>query len=69
MQLPLMQMVWTLTINCMIAIALFVACNIMAISEKIRNNAEVHGIAWAARHAAKNGVNISVVRFVLFGRY
>lgn len=41
----------------------------MSIAEKIRSNAEVHGIAWAAKHAAKTGVNISVVRFALFGRY
>jgi len=41
----------------------------MTVAEKIRNNAEVHGISWAAKKAAKQGVNISVVRFVLFGKY
>ncbi len=41
----------------------------MSLSEQIRNNAEVHGVAWAAKHAAKKGVNISTIRFVLFGKY
>lgn len=41
----------------------------MSQAEKIRSNAEVHGVAWAAAHAARNGVNISTVRYVLFGRY
>ena len=38
-------------------------------AEKIRSNAEVHGVAWAARWAARKGINISTVRMVLFGRY
>lgn len=37
--------------------------------ERIRSNAEVHGVAWAAAWAAKRGVNISTVRRALFGRY
>jgi hypothetical protein len=41
----------------------------MTTSEKIRSNAEVHGVAWAARWAARKGINISVVKFALFGRY
>lgn len=41
----------------------------MTIAEKIRSNADVHGIAWAAKQAAKQGVNISTVLYVLFGRY
>jgi len=41
----------------------------MTIAEKIRNNADVHGVAWAAKHAAKKGINISIVRFALFGKY
>lgn len=41
----------------------------MTIADKLRSNAEVHGVAWAAKHAARHGVNISTIRFVLFGRY
>lgn len=41
----------------------------MSVVEKIRSNAEVHGVAWAAKNAAKHGVNISIVLFALFGRY
>ena len=41
----------------------------MSTAEKIKSNAEVHGVAWAASHAARHGVNISTLRFVLFGRY
>ena len=41
----------------------------MSMAEKIRSNAEVHGVAWAAAWAARKGVNISTVRMVLFGRY
>lgn len=41
----------------------------MSIAEKVKSNAEVHGVAWAAAHAAKSGINISTIRFVLFGRY
>jgi hypothetical protein len=41
----------------------------MSMAEKIRSNAEVHGVAWAAKWAVKHGVNISTVRHVLFGRY
>jgi len=36
---------------------------------KIRANAQAHGVAWAAKHAKKQGINISVVRFALFGKY
>ena len=36
---------------------------------KIRSNANVHGVEWAARNAAQRGVNIDTVMFVLFGRY
>lgn len=41
----------------------------MSTAEKIRSNAEVHGVAWAAAHAVRQGVNISTVRYALFGRY
>ena len=41
----------------------------MSTADKIKSNADVHGVAWAAKHAAKQGVNISTIRFVLFGRY
>lgn len=41
----------------------------MSTAEKIKSNAAVHGVAWAAKHAARVGVNISTIRFVLFGRY
>lgn len=41
----------------------------MSVAEKIRSNAEVHGVAWAARWAARKGINISTVRRALFGRY
>lgn len=41
----------------------------MTQAEKIRSNASVHGIAWAAKHAKKQGVNISIVLFALFNRY
>lgn len=41
----------------------------MSLSEQIRSNALVHGVAWAAKHAAKKGINISIVRFALFGKY
>jgi hypothetical protein len=36
---------------------------------KIRNNAETFGVRFAAENAAKHGVNISIVLYVLFGRY
>jgi len=41
----------------------------MSVAEKIKSNAEVHGVAWAAKWAASHGVNISTVRRALFGRY
>ena len=41
----------------------------MTTVEKIRSNAEVHGIKWAASYAAKKGINIDTVLFALFGRY
>lgn len=41
----------------------------MSVAEKIRYNAEVHGVAWAAKKAAAMGINISTVRRALFGRY
>ena len=41
----------------------------MSMAERIKSNAEVHGVAWAAAWAARNGVNISTVRKALFGRY
>lgn len=41
----------------------------MSIAEKIKSNADVHGVAWAAIWAARKGINISTVRRVLFGRY
>ena len=41
----------------------------MSIAEQIRSNAEVHGIAWAAKHAKKKGINISVVLYSLFNKY
>lgn len=41
----------------------------MTQAEKIRSNAAVHGVMWAAKHAAKQGVNIDIVLFALFGKY
>ena len=41
----------------------------MLTSWKIRNNAEVHGVKFAATVAAKAGVNIDTVMFALFGKY
>lgn len=41
----------------------------MTVIEKIKSNAEVHGVAWAAQWAARRGINISTVRRALFGRY
>jgi hypothetical protein len=41
----------------------------MSVAERIRSNADVHGVPWAARWAARKGINISVVRHALFGRY
>lgn len=42
---------------------------VMSTVEKIKSNAEVHGVKWAAEWAAKKRINVSVVRFALFGRY
>lgn len=39
------------------------------LADCIRDTAATHGVAWAAKHYAKRGINISVVRFALFGRY
>lgn len=36
---------------------------------KIRSNAEVHGVKFAAEVAARNGINIDTVLWVLFGKY
>lgn len=41
----------------------------MTTAEKIRSNAEVHGVAWAANKAKAQGINISTVLFALFGKY
>lgn len=41
----------------------------MTLAERIKSNADVHGVAWAAKWAARNSVNISTVRRALFGRY
>lgn len=41
----------------------------MSTIEKIRSNAEVHGVAWAAKYARTHGVSISTVQYALFGRY
>ena len=41
----------------------------MNLDERIKSNAEVHGVAWAAAWAARKGINISTVRKALFGRY
>jgi hypothetical protein len=41
----------------------------MSMAERIRSNADVHGVLWAAAWAAGRGVNISTVRRALFGRY
>ena len=41
----------------------------MTMAERIRSNAEVHGVEWAAQWAKRRGVNISTVCFALFGRY
>ena len=37
--------------------------------EKIRSNAEVHGVMWAAQYARKTGVNMDIVFLALFGHY
>lgn len=41
----------------------------MSIAERIKSNADVHGVEWAAQWAARKGINISTVRRALFGRY
>ena len=41
----------------------------MSVADNIRNNAIMFGIQQAAKDAAKQGINISTVRYVLFGRY
>lgn len=41
----------------------------MSIAEKLRSNAEVHGVAWAAAWAAKRGINIDTVLWVLCRKY
>lgn len=41
----------------------------MTIAEKIKSNAEVHGVQWAAAWAASKRINISTVRKALFGKY
>lgn len=35
----------------------------------IRDTAAMHGVAWAAKHYARKGVNPDAVFFALFGRY
>lgn len=41
----------------------------MTVAQIIRKNAITFGIQQAAKDAAKQGINISTIRFVLFGRY
>lgn len=41
----------------------------MSVAETIRAIAVVEGIKAAAEWAAANRVNLSIVRFALFGRY
>jgi hypothetical protein len=41
----------------------------MSTAEKIRSNAQVHGVAWTAQWAARKNINISTVRRALFERY
>lgn len=38
-------------------------------AEKIRSNAEVHGVRWTIRWAIRSGVNLDTVHFVLVGKY
>jgi len=39
------------------------------LADCIRETADVHGVLWTAKHYAKKGVNISTVRYALFGKY
>jgi len=41
----------------------------MSMAEKIRSNMEVHGIAFAAAVARRNGVPFDTFYFTLFGKY
>ena len=41
----------------------------MSTIEKIRSNAAVHGVAWAAKWACQRRINISTIRYALFGKY
>lgn len=41
----------------------------MSIAEKIRSNAEVHGLQWTVRWANQKRINPDTVIFVLTGRY
>lgn len=36
---------------------------------QIRNTAATHGVSFAAKHYCKRGVNVSTIRFALFGKY
>lgn len=37
--------------------------------EKIRSNAEVHGVRWCVQWAIRTGINLDTVHFALTGRY
>lgn len=41
----------------------------MSMSEKIRSNSEVHGLAWTLKWAAGRKLNRDTVSFALFGKY
>ena len=41
----------------------------MNTAEKIRSNAEVHGISWAAAWCKKQRIPFDTFYFVLFGKY
>ena len=56
-------------LECRVAGGSLCGVRVMSTIEKIKSNAEVHGVKWAAAHAARKGINISIVRLALFGRY
>lgn len=37
--------------------------------EKIKQNAQVHGLAWAVKQAKKQGINFDTVYYCFFGKY
>lgn len=41
----------------------------MSMTEKIRSNNEVHGLAWTLKWASQKKLNRDTVSFALFGKY